>query len=165
MGANVASRNQDADAQPEVDPIAPTGLLFHIPLVLAPLALLSATPAQKDAMAQAVLHTLSENWAALVADFRQLNMIPAEPSIWVDKKTELPISGLKPGKWKAVAQVHGPGFVSMVTWADSRSWVLEGWGPFGRPGTHAGFLTGGFNRAPQNGGVREKGSIDRTINH
>uniref|UniRef100_A0A7S1JGU2 ABC1 atypical kinase-like domain-containing protein n=1 Tax=Eutreptiella gymnastica TaxID=73025 RepID=A0A7S1JGU2_9EUGL len=66
----------------------------------------SATPVQKDAMAQAVLHTLSENWAAMIDDFKSLEMIPNNPSIWVDRKTKEPISGLEPGEWKHIDQAE-----------------------------------------------------------
>ena len=65
----------------------------------------SATPAQKDAMAQSVLHTLSENWVGLMDDLRRLDMIPSQPAMWVDRKTGLPTSHLNPGHWVNVTKV------------------------------------------------------------
>ena len=38
----------------------------------------------------------------MIDDFKSLEMIPNNPSIWVDRKTKEPISGLEPGEWKHI---------------------------------------------------------------
>ena len=62
------------------------------------------TPAQGEAMANAVSSIVSEDWPNLLEAFREIGLVPPSPNIWVDAKTGAPTSGLLPGVWQACSE-------------------------------------------------------------
>jgi predicted unusual protein kinase regulating ubiquinone biosynthesis (AarF/ABC1/UbiB family) len=56
-------------------------------------------PAQREAMANAILSILTGDWAALLSAYREMGVVPEVPCVWVDVATGERISGLLPGKW------------------------------------------------------------------
>ena len=62
------------------------------------------TPAQGEAMANAVSSIVSEDWPNLLEAFREIGLVPPSPNIWVDAKTGAPTSGLLPGVWQSCSE-------------------------------------------------------------
>mmetsp|Transcript_42042 Transcript_42042/g.99664 ORF Transcript_42042/g.99664 Transcript_42042/m.99664 type:complete len:846 (+) Transcript_42042:181-2718(+) len=62
------------------------------------------TVEQQEAMAAAILHTLGEDWPALVEDMKIMGLLPEVPAIWVDPKTQQAVSPLEKGVWKEMPE-------------------------------------------------------------
>jgi len=58
------------------------------------------TAEQQEAMAAAILHTLAEEWGALVEDMKIMGLLPEVPAIWVDPVTREPASPMVQGVWQ-----------------------------------------------------------------
>lgn len=58
------------------------------------------SPRQTEAMAIAVAAIVARDWPGLLAAFRDMGMIPANPFVWVDRVTGERADGLGPGVWR-----------------------------------------------------------------